>query len=249
MIEKKTYQKKEWKVSNQKKLMDYGRMLVNACWSEPITTSAPIQDEAVQAILGMNQKHILPCLRFLVFLASLLAQKFSLLPTYLISFCTHSIIKVQENLKQEGTRGRVELRTISKKVELGARSGRAKVAPKKKYLKWKGTSKKAQMGAKSERAEWELEGKFLPFFSFCFVVFLCVLLRRRWQHLAIVIFFRGGVATMKVTSVALLPPSSLCLKSFWSTHLCTSFIYIIFLTHYMIILTKTLFTVYQKSLK
>jgi hypothetical protein len=32
-------------------------------WSEPIATSAPVQDEAIQAILGMNQKHILfPCL-------------------------------------------------------------------------------------------------------------------------------------------------------------------------------------------
>jgi hypothetical protein len=28
-------------------------------WSEPAATSAPVQDEAVQAILGMNQKHIL----------------------------------------------------------------------------------------------------------------------------------------------------------------------------------------------
>jgi hypothetical protein len=31
-------------------------------WSEPAATCAPVQDEAVQAILGMNQKHILfPC--------------------------------------------------------------------------------------------------------------------------------------------------------------------------------------------
>jgi hypothetical protein len=30
-------------------------------WSEPAATSAPVQDEAVQAVLGMNQKHILPC--------------------------------------------------------------------------------------------------------------------------------------------------------------------------------------------
>ncbi len=28
-------------------------------WSEPVDTSALAQDEAVQAILGMNQKHIL----------------------------------------------------------------------------------------------------------------------------------------------------------------------------------------------
>jgi hypothetical protein len=31
-------------------------------WSETTATNAPVQDEAVQAILGMNQKHILlPC--------------------------------------------------------------------------------------------------------------------------------------------------------------------------------------------
>jgi len=31
-------------------------------WSETTATNAPVQDEAVQAVLGMNQKHILlPC--------------------------------------------------------------------------------------------------------------------------------------------------------------------------------------------
>jgi len=31
-------------------------------WSEPAATNAPVQNEAVQAVLGMNQKHILfPC--------------------------------------------------------------------------------------------------------------------------------------------------------------------------------------------
>jgi hypothetical protein len=28
-------------------------------WSEPAATNAPVQDEVVQVILGMNQKHIL----------------------------------------------------------------------------------------------------------------------------------------------------------------------------------------------
>jgi hypothetical protein len=48
--------------------------------SEPVATSAPVQDEAIQAVLGMNQKHILPCPRFLVFSASSLPQTFSFLP-------------------------------------------------------------------------------------------------------------------------------------------------------------------------
>jgi hypothetical protein len=31
-------------------------------WSEPAATNAPVEDEAIQAVLWMNQKHILyPC--------------------------------------------------------------------------------------------------------------------------------------------------------------------------------------------
>jgi len=53
-------------------------------WSEPAATNAPIEDEAIQAVLGMNQKHILPYPKFLVFSASSLPQSFSLLPTSLL---------------------------------------------------------------------------------------------------------------------------------------------------------------------
>jgi hypothetical protein len=79
----------------------------------------------------MNQKHILPCPRFLVFSASSLPQSFSFLPTYLTSFCSHSVIRAQESLKQEGRRGR---------AKLGAGSKRVKVVTKKKRLKRKGRS-------------------------------------------------------------------------------------------------------------
>jgi len=48
--------------------------------NEPTTTNAPIQDEVVQGILGMNQKHILfLCPRF--FQLSSLPHSFPLLPT------------------------------------------------------------------------------------------------------------------------------------------------------------------------
>jgi len=48
-------------------------------WSETKTTNAPVQDEAVQAVLGMNQKHILlPCLG--IFQPPSLPQNFPLLP-------------------------------------------------------------------------------------------------------------------------------------------------------------------------
>jgi len=47
-------------------------------WSEPGSTSAPVQDEAIQAVLGMSQKHILfLCPRD--FSAPFLPQNFSFL--------------------------------------------------------------------------------------------------------------------------------------------------------------------------
>jgi hypothetical protein len=52
-------------------------------WSEPAVTNGPVEDEVVQAVLGMNQKHILLCPKFLVSSASSLPQSFSLLPTSL----------------------------------------------------------------------------------------------------------------------------------------------------------------------
>jgi len=56
-------------------------------WSETTGTNAPVQDEAVQAVLGMNQKNILlPCPG--IFQPPSLPQNFPLLctsppPTYL----------------------------------------------------------------------------------------------------------------------------------------------------------------------
>jgi hypothetical protein len=72
-------------------------------WSETTATNAPVQDEAVQAVLGMNQKHILlPCPG--IFQPPSLPQNFPLLPTsppptylcpptFLTSFPAHSISK------------------------------------------------------------------------------------------------------------------------------------------------------------
>ncbi len=36
-------------------------------WSEPTTTNAPVEDESVEAVLGMNQKHILPARTYCFF--------------------------------------------------------------------------------------------------------------------------------------------------------------------------------------
>jgi len=58
-------------------------------WNEPTTTSAPVQDEVVQAILWMNQKHIIfPCLGIF---QPLLCPK--IFPSYLPppSYCPHFI--------------------------------------------------------------------------------------------------------------------------------------------------------------
>jgi hypothetical protein len=76
-------------------------------WSELAATNAPFQDEAVQTILGMNQKHIL-FLRPGIFQPPSLPQNFPLLPTSppptylpsptsLTSFFTHSISKAWES--------------------------------------------------------------------------------------------------------------------------------------------------------
>ncbi len=125
--------------------------LLRGGWSEPVTTNAPVQDEAIQAVLGMNQKHILPCLRFLVFFASYLPQKFSFLPTYLTSFCAHSIARDQESLKWEGRRGR------------------AKVAIRTKHLKWKGRSGSLKVSSFPS----------LHFFFLC-ILSSSLCFRRRW---------------------------------------------------------------------
>jgi hypothetical protein len=52
-------------------------------WSELETTNAPIEDEAVEALLGMNQNHILPAQIYTFFPTSTLPQNIFLLPTYL----------------------------------------------------------------------------------------------------------------------------------------------------------------------
>jgi hypothetical protein len=52
-------------------------------WSEPTATNAPVEDEAIEAVLGMNQKYILPYPKLLVFSTTSLPQFFSLLPTSL----------------------------------------------------------------------------------------------------------------------------------------------------------------------
>jgi hypothetical protein len=36
-------------------------------WNKPAATNAPVEDEAIQAILGMKETHILPCPKFLNF--------------------------------------------------------------------------------------------------------------------------------------------------------------------------------------
>jgi len=63
--------------------LEPGAEVLNYCptgWSEPAATSAPVQDEAVQAVLWMNQKHILfPCPG--IFQPPSLPQTCPLLPT------------------------------------------------------------------------------------------------------------------------------------------------------------------------
>jgi len=49
-------------------------------WSEPAATNAPVEDEAVEAISGMNQNHILPAQSYCFFPSLLCPKNF---PSYL----------------------------------------------------------------------------------------------------------------------------------------------------------------------
>jgi hypothetical protein len=49
------------------------------CWSESATTNAPVEDEAIETVLGMNKKHIL-FLSPRIFQPPSLPQNFPLLP-------------------------------------------------------------------------------------------------------------------------------------------------------------------------
>jgi hypothetical protein len=91
-------------------------------WSEPAATNAPVEDEAVEAVLGMNQNHILPIQSYCFFLSLLYPKKFPsylppshlpplsylcvpsptspLLPSHLPP-TSHSIAKPRELLEQE----------------------------------------------------------------------------------------------------------------------------------------------------
>ncbi len=145
----------------------------------------------------MNQKHVLPYPKFLVFLASSLPQSFSLLPTsltltspsylpptylppptYLTSFCTQSIIRAWERLKWE-----------SPSLKLGSA--------------WSETQDNTlQVGARTDRPEWELEGKLLPLSSFP-SLFGSVATNKAMAVIAIAFFFffLFSIATKKVTTI------------------------------------------------
>jgi hypothetical protein len=109
-------------------------------WSEPAATNAPVEDEAIQVVLGMNRKHILPWPKLLVFSASFLPQSFFLLPisllltltslpppTYFTSFCAHSIVRAQEHLKSDP--GSVWSKSQDNELETGARTTRFALCP------------------------------------------------------------------------------------------------------------------------
>jgi hypothetical protein len=100
-------------------------------------------------------------------------------PSYLTSFCTHYIVRVQESLKQEKRRGR---------TKLVARSGRAKVAIMTKRWKW-------QIGS--------LKVSSLPFLRFfCWFFFLFEKKKMTTQKQYVIVFFYGVGATKKVMEVS-----------------------------------------------
>ncbi len=142
--------------------------LANHSWSEQAATSAPVQEEAVQAILRMNQKHVLfPCPR--IFQPPSLVQNFPLLPTsplprltYLTSFPAHSIARAQESSQAWVAQSFKETQD-TRLEECGEEKARRAFHPKQRSKRWKVSSL--------------LSLNF--FFLFVFFFFFC-LRRRRW---------------------------------------------------------------------
>ncbi len=106
-------------------------------WNEPTVASAPIQDEALRAGLGMNQKHnFFPCPRF--FQLSSLPQNFPLLLTSpLLPTSPHFALTPSTELK----------RAWNKSLKLEAWSRRAKMRIRNMHLKREGKSEKVETWA------------------------------------------------------------------------------------------------------
>jgi hypothetical protein len=79
-------------------------------------------------------------------------------PTYLTSFCAHSIVKAQESFKWEGR---------TRRFQREARSGNYKQEGKSGSQ-----DNTLELGAKSDNLERKLEVSFLPSLHFFFVIFL-----------------------------------------------------------------------------
>jgi hypothetical protein len=105
----------------------------------------------------MNQKHILPCLRFLVFSAFFLPQSFSFLPTSLLS--SSPLLPKSPHFALEGKR---------RKAKLGAKSRKEINGSQNNTL---------EAGTKSEKAKQEIESKFPSFSSFFLLFSYMVLLK------------------------------------------------------------------------
>jgi hypothetical protein len=135
-------------------------------WSEPAATSAPVQDEAVQAVLGMNQKHIrFPCPGIFHPLLCPIISPPTYLP-HLISFHAHSISKPLESCRARVTHSFKETRDI--RLEEG---GELNIEGM-----WRREGKRS---ASSQMQKREEKGKLRPFSAFIFslwffFLFLCL---------------------------------------------------------------------------
>ncbi len=140
-------------------------------WSEPAATSAPVQDEALQAVLGMNQKHIL----FQGFFSPLLCPKiYPFYPLHLISGSLHckslGELEYLEALRRRDTQGlrKVESSTLTERGEDKANEA---LHPKCKSRRKKVSS--------------------LPCLHFCFLFLFSFLLleKKKTTTMAIIFFF------------------------------------------------------------
>jgi hypothetical protein len=145
-----------------------------------------VEDEVIQAVLGMNQKHILfPGTR--IFQPPSLPQNFPLLPTSppsylpptsLTSFFTHSISRTRESSWTWIAQSFWEM--WDTRLEEGEELNVEET--------WRGEGKKR---ASSQMQKQEKKGKFPPFSTFFCSFFMCFffcLRRRRCHHLLLSFF-------------------------------------------------------------
>ncbi len=112
-------------------------------------------------------------------------------PTYLTSFCAHSIVEAHESSKQEGRRGRVELGAKSRRAEVATRNGREKMVARSRRAEVvaRTTCLKREPKVRGQNGSLKVSSSLFFIIFCCFLAWCCCkmlslsslcLKRRRW---------------------------------------------------------------------